>query len=177
MKFKVKDLRDYLHLHGIPTQTCREKEELVDLVLGHRSPASAPDVPLPGTAAAPPSAPAPVPPPASPVLLAPASDVPTEMDREPLTQEDNQVRLVDCGVFSQCLPQGVDGLSLSQGPGRGFSAELGLEILVESISPCYLRSTGSSCDPERTIVVCSAWEVFFYLLAYGSSVVTGGSRQ
>ncbi|XP_016101204.1 E3 ubiquitin-protein ligase rififylin isoform X1 [Sinocyclocheilus grahami] len=33
MKLKVKDLRDYLHLHEIPTQMCREKEELVDLVL------------------------------------------------------------------------------------------------------------------------------------------------
>ncbi|KAL0173654.1 hypothetical protein M9458_029622, partial [Cirrhinus mrigala] len=28
MKLKVKDLRDYLHLHGVPTQMCREKEEL-----------------------------------------------------------------------------------------------------------------------------------------------------
>ncbi|TRY85164.1 hypothetical protein DNTS_006354 [Danionella cerebrum] len=37
MKLKVKDLREYLHLHGVPTQTCREKEELVDLVLGQQT--------------------------------------------------------------------------------------------------------------------------------------------
>ncbi|XP_051521263.1 E3 ubiquitin-protein ligase rififylin-like isoform X1 [Myxocyprinus asiaticus] len=40
MKLKVKDLRDYLHLHGVPTQTCREKEELVELVLGQQTPTS-----------------------------------------------------------------------------------------------------------------------------------------
>ncbi|RXN11514.1 E3 ubiquitin- ligase rififylin-like isoform X1 [Labeo rohita] len=40
MKLKVKDLRDYLHLHGVPTQMCREKEELVELVLGQQTPTS-----------------------------------------------------------------------------------------------------------------------------------------
>ncbi|XP_064208480.1 E3 ubiquitin-protein ligase rififylin isoform X1 [Anguilla rostrata] len=40
MRLKVKDLRDYLHLHEVPTQMCREKEELVDLVLGQRTPSS-----------------------------------------------------------------------------------------------------------------------------------------
>nr|XP_055179509.1 E3 ubiquitin-protein ligase rififylin isoform X4 [Nyctereutes procyonoides] len=34
MKMKVKDLRDYLSLHDISTEMCREKEELVLLVLG-----------------------------------------------------------------------------------------------------------------------------------------------
>ncbi|MBN3309037.1 RFFL ligase, partial [Amia calva] len=38
MKLKVKDLRDYLHLHEVSTQTCREKEELVELVLGQQTP-------------------------------------------------------------------------------------------------------------------------------------------
>ncbi|KAM9210478.1 E3 ubiquitin-protein ligase rififylin isoform 4-T5 [Dugong dugon] len=33
MKMKVKDLRDYLSLHEISTEMCREKEELVFLVL------------------------------------------------------------------------------------------------------------------------------------------------
>lgn len=33
---KVKDLRDYLNLHDISTEMCREKEELVLLVLGQR---------------------------------------------------------------------------------------------------------------------------------------------
>ncbi|KAI4890252.1 hypothetical protein NFI96_014026 [Prochilodus magdalenae] len=40
MKLKVKDLLDYLHLHEVPTQMCREKEELVDLVLGQHTPTS-----------------------------------------------------------------------------------------------------------------------------------------
>ncbi|XP_007900424.1 E3 ubiquitin-protein ligase RNF34a isoform X1 [Callorhinchus milii] len=35
MKLKVKDLRQYLSLRNISTDTCREKEDLVDLVLGH----------------------------------------------------------------------------------------------------------------------------------------------
>ncbi|KAJ7990526.1 hypothetical protein DPEC_G00301250 [Dallia pectoralis] len=38
MKLKVKDLRDYLHLHEVSTQMCREKEELVELVLGQQLP-------------------------------------------------------------------------------------------------------------------------------------------
>lgn len=33
---KVKDLRDYLSLHDISTEMCREKEELVFLVLGQQ---------------------------------------------------------------------------------------------------------------------------------------------
>lgn len=38
MKLKVKDLRDYLHLHEVSTAMCREKEELVELVLGQQTP-------------------------------------------------------------------------------------------------------------------------------------------
>lgn len=34
----MKDLRDYLHLHETPTQMCREKEELVELVLAQQTP-------------------------------------------------------------------------------------------------------------------------------------------
>ncbi|KAM8822165.1 E3 ubiquitin-protein ligase rififylin [Synchiropus picturatus] len=37
MKLKVKELRDYLHLHQVSTHLCREKEELVELVLSQRS--------------------------------------------------------------------------------------------------------------------------------------------
>lgn len=47
MKLKVKDLRDYLHLHEIATQMCREKEELVELVLGQHTPTSETHIPLP----------------------------------------------------------------------------------------------------------------------------------
>ncbi|KAM4566123.1 E3 ubiquitin-protein ligase rififylin isoform 1-T2 [Odontesthes bonariensis] len=49
MKLKVKELRDYLHLHEVPTHLCREKEELVELVLGQQpspSGGSAPDTPI-----------------------------------------------------------------------------------------------------------------------------------
>ena len=40
MRLKVRELRDYLHLHEVPTQMCREKEELVELVLGQQTPPS-----------------------------------------------------------------------------------------------------------------------------------------
>nr|XP_057935328.1 E3 ubiquitin-protein ligase rififylin [Doryrhamphus excisus]XP_057935329.1 E3 ubiquitin-protein ligase rififylin [Doryrhamphus excisus]XP_057935330.1 E3 ubiquitin-protein ligase rififylin [Doryrhamphus excisus] len=36
MKLKVKELRDYLHLHEVSTHLCREKEELVELILGQQ---------------------------------------------------------------------------------------------------------------------------------------------
>ena len=36
MRLRVKDLRQYLLLRNIPTDTCREKEDLVDLVLVHQ---------------------------------------------------------------------------------------------------------------------------------------------
>uniref|UniRef100_A0A1A8HD75 RING-type E3 ubiquitin transferase n=1 Tax=Nothobranchius korthausae TaxID=1143690 RepID=A0A1A8HD75_9TELE len=36
MSLRVKDLRQYLLLHNINTETCREKEDLVELVLCHR---------------------------------------------------------------------------------------------------------------------------------------------
>ncbi|XP_066544882.1 E3 ubiquitin-protein ligase RNF34 isoform X3 [Amia ocellicauda] len=36
MRLRVKDLRQYLILRNIPTDTCREKEDLVDLVLCHQ---------------------------------------------------------------------------------------------------------------------------------------------
>ncbi|XP_012721760.2 E3 ubiquitin-protein ligase RNF34 isoform X1 [Fundulus heteroclitus] len=36
MRLRVRDLRQYLRLRNISTDTCREKEDLVDLVLGHR---------------------------------------------------------------------------------------------------------------------------------------------
>lgn len=40
IKMKVKDLRDYLALREISTELCREKEDLVFLVLGHQPPLS-----------------------------------------------------------------------------------------------------------------------------------------
>ncbi|XP_037533625.1 E3 ubiquitin-protein ligase rififylin [Nematolebias whitei] len=49
MKLKVKELRDYLHLHEVSTHLCREKEELVELILTQQSSpssSSAPDTPI-----------------------------------------------------------------------------------------------------------------------------------
>ncbi|XP_059187793.1 E3 ubiquitin-protein ligase rififylin [Centropristis striata] len=45
MKLKVKELRDYLHLHEVSTHLCREKEELVELVLGQQSSPSSDSAP------------------------------------------------------------------------------------------------------------------------------------
>ncbi|KAM9820297.1 E3 ubiquitin-protein ligase rififylin [Neosynchiropus ocellatus] len=45
MKLKVKELRDYLHLHQVSTHLCREKEELVELVLSQRSSPSSDSTP------------------------------------------------------------------------------------------------------------------------------------
>ncbi|XP_037835208.1 E3 ubiquitin-protein ligase RNF34 isoform X3 [Kryptolebias marmoratus] len=42
MQLRVKDLRQYLLLRNIPTDTCREKEDLVDLVLCHQGARAAP---------------------------------------------------------------------------------------------------------------------------------------
>ncbi|XP_077578210.1 E3 ubiquitin-protein ligase rififylin [Stigmatopora nigra] len=44
MKLKVKELRDYLHLHRVATHLCREKEELVELILSQQtSPSESPE--------------------------------------------------------------------------------------------------------------------------------------
>lgn len=45
MKLKVKELRDYLHLHEVSTHLCREKEELVELVLSQQSSPSSDSAP------------------------------------------------------------------------------------------------------------------------------------
>ncbi|XP_061682897.1 E3 ubiquitin-protein ligase rififylin [Syngnathoides biaculeatus] len=42
MKLKVKELRDYLHLHHVATHLCREKEELVELILSQQPSPSEP---------------------------------------------------------------------------------------------------------------------------------------
>ncbi|XP_053563407.1 E3 ubiquitin-protein ligase rififylin [Bombina bombina] len=44
MKLKVKDLRDYLSMRDIPTDMCREKEDLVQLVLTQKPPTVHTDV-------------------------------------------------------------------------------------------------------------------------------------
>ncbi|KAK7895240.1 hypothetical protein WMY93_020565 [Mugilogobius chulae] len=46
MQLRVKDLRQYLLLRNIPTDTCREKEDLVDLVLCHQGSSHSPSAVL-----------------------------------------------------------------------------------------------------------------------------------
>ncbi|KAG7471108.1 hypothetical protein MATL_G00120950 [Megalops atlanticus] len=91
MKLKVKDLRDYLHLHEVSTQMCREKEELVELVLSRQPPSSSsssseavsqPQAPHPH----PPEAPTPTMPSAPPEQPPP----PAEPDSEPSAPQDDQ---------------------------------------------------------------------------------------
>ncbi|XP_066551316.1 E3 ubiquitin-protein ligase rififylin isoform X2 [Amia ocellicauda] len=97
MKLKVKDLRDYLHLHEVSTQTCREKEELVELVLGQQTPSSSGSASegatrghVPSPAAPSPAAPStsqePPPPPGS--YTPPDSEPPAQDDQQSSDVED-----------------------------------------------------------------------------------------
>lgn len=96
MKLKVKELRDYLHLHEVSTHLCREKEELVELVLGQQSSPSSDSAPetltpdpvsmtseppdmTPHTSTPDPPAPTPAPPTAEPEAP-PTETTPTEPD-------------------------------------------------------------------------------------------------
>ncbi|KAG9348347.1 hypothetical protein JZ751_002082 [Albula glossodonta] len=81
MKLKVKDLRDYLHLHEVSTQMCREKEELVELVLGQQT--ASMEVPSSDT----PQSPAPPSDPPEPPAQPPPPVDPTP---DPLAPEDEQ---------------------------------------------------------------------------------------
>ncbi|KAM8769236.1 E3 ubiquitin-protein ligase rififylin isoform 1-T1 [Acanthopagrus schlegelii] len=107
MKLKVRELRDYLHLHEVSTRLCREKEDLVELVLSQQSSPSsesAPETPItdttsvtsdppdltpdpPSPTSSPTPAPTPDPPAAQPEVLAP----PTETTPpEPDVQDEDQ---------------------------------------------------------------------------------------
>ncbi|XP_075871108.1 E3 ubiquitin-protein ligase rififylin isoform X1 [Nelusetta ayraudi] len=102
MKLKVKELRDYLHLHGISTHLCREKEELVELVLSQQSspssdftPETPPDLadsahPTDSARLAdpPPEPPTPIPPPADPAP--PAEHLSQRHQQEEDEQEEEE---------------------------------------------------------------------------------------
>ncbi|XP_071215665.1 E3 ubiquitin-protein ligase rififylin-like isoform X3 [Salvelinus alpinus] len=106
MKLKVKDLRDYLHRHEVSTQMCREKEELVELVLGQQTQSpSGPIVnPLTQTATQHET----TPPPAPPTTTTPSThpdSTSTSTDhvpsQPPPTQEDSQ-------TLSVLVPSGLE---------------------------------------------------------------------
>ncbi|KAL4630924.1 E3 ubiquitin-protein ligase rififylin-like [Arapaima gigas] len=108
MRLKVKDLLDYLHLHEVPTQACREKEELVELVLGQRTPSSSSSS-SEGVAqqGAPPQQAAP----------------PSHVELRPRSPEENQVHVFISGCFTwhqNCLKH------LGSGWRSGKSCHLGL---------------------------------------------------
>ncbi|TKS80523.1 E3 ubiquitin-protein ligase rififylin [Collichthys lucidus] len=109
MKLKVKELRDYLHLHEVSTHLCREKEELVELVLGQQSSPSsdsAPETPVTeptsltsdltphiSTSTPEPITPSPAPSPEPPAAQPEAPDPPTPAETTPTdpdVQDDDQ---------------------------------------------------------------------------------------
>ncbi|XP_073348812.1 E3 ubiquitin-protein ligase rififylin isoform X2 [Pagrus major] len=105
MKLKVRELRDYLHLHEVSTHLCREKEDLVELVLGQQSSPSsesAAETPITDTTSVtsdppdltpdPPSpTPSPTPTPDPPAAQPEAPAPPTETTPpEPDVQEEDQ---------------------------------------------------------------------------------------
>ncbi|XP_035010008.1 E3 ubiquitin-protein ligase rififylin [Hippoglossus stenolepis] len=98
MKLKVKELRDYLHLHEVSTHLCREKEELVELVLSqHSSPSSeqAPETLTPDPPSVTPDPPTPTPTPTPNLTSDPpqpeSPSPPTETTAsEPDIQEEGQ---------------------------------------------------------------------------------------
>ncbi|XP_037630711.1 E3 ubiquitin-protein ligase rififylin [Sebastes umbrosus] len=104
MKLKVKELRDYLHLHEVSTHLCREKEELVELVLGQQSSPSNDSTPetltpdLPSVTSDPPDptpristlSPDSTPDPPAPQPEAPALPTETAPPAEPDVQDEDQ---------------------------------------------------------------------------------------
>lgn len=100
MKLKVKDLRDYLHLHEVSTQMCREKEELVELVLGQQTPSSSGPIINPLTQTQTPTAtqhettplPAPTTSTTTPSTHPDSTSADHVPSQPPPTQDDSQVR-------------------------------------------------------------------------------------
>ncbi|XP_028838291.1 E3 ubiquitin-protein ligase rififylin-like [Denticeps clupeoides] len=87
MRLKVKDLRDYLHLHEVPTQMCREKEELVELVIGQQTPPSSSSSDTVSQAGAPPDTDLP-----SNITVPPTTAInpATESETEQLTEDEDE---------------------------------------------------------------------------------------
>nr|XP_046246046.1 E3 ubiquitin-protein ligase rififylin isoform X2 [Scatophagus argus] len=101
MKLKVKELRDYLHLHEVSTHLCREKEELVELVLGQQStpssdfapesPITEPPEPTPDISTLTPDSTTPTPEPPAAQPEAPAPAPPTDPSpAEPDAEDEDQ---------------------------------------------------------------------------------------
>ncbi|XP_039516003.1 E3 ubiquitin-protein ligase rififylin-like [Pimephales promelas] len=126
MRLKVKDLRDYLHLHGVPTQMCREKEELVELVLGQQTPPSDTHIPPPITTRLDPQVD-----PYAPFSTANLSqdNSTTELAPQAQTTEDAQVRKgkTVCITFKKCFYAHLDCIYLIKNCKKSICETLQLE--------------------------------------------------
>ncbi|XP_045691638.1 E3 ubiquitin-protein ligase rififylin isoform X6 [Phyllostomus hastatus] len=133
MKMKVKDLRDYLDLHDISTETCREKEELVFLVLGQqpaapqegrtRAPAfpasGSPEQqaflgPQPHSSAAPPTSATSAGSPAPPTQAASAPAAPAQENRQSMDSEDSSVPGRRASLSDLTDLEDIEGLTVRQ---------------------------------------------------------------
>lgn len=144
MKLKVKELRDYLHLHEISTHLCREKEELVELILSQQpspSASSAPDTSsmmspdhttFPSHAEAPPTEP-PEAPPTEPEAP------PTEPEAPDREEEQWDQEEAPCGRRA----------SLSDLSGEGDIQGLGVRQLKEILARNFVDYKGC----------CEKWEL------------------
>ncbi|XP_054986686.1 E3 ubiquitin-protein ligase rififylin isoform X3 [Sorex araneus] len=122
MKMKVKDLRDYLSLHDISTEMCREKEELVLLVLGQegrtRTPTLSPDSPeqqaflsQPHTSTAPATSPHHSPPPAQTPAGPPAQ---AQESQQSVNSEDSFVPGRRASLSDLTDLDDIEGLTVRQ---------------------------------------------------------------
>ncbi|CAL8343303.1 unnamed protein product [Lota lota] len=137
MRLRVKDLRQYLLLRDVPTDTCREKGDLVDLVLRHRA-AGGEDVRQGveveedddeddrDTASLRPRSPR-APPPPPPALVAPSASEPPDLSATPGevplgrgdSSDSNQVtpqtrRRARASLSDLSGPRDIEGLSVRQ---------------------------------------------------------------
>ncbi|XP_038615303.1 E3 ubiquitin-protein ligase rififylin [Tachyglossus aculeatus] len=136
MKMKVKELRDYLARHGVSSETCREKEDLVHLVTAQRP------------AAGPPTAPGPLPrtqedpqavPPASPGPVRPAGHVPRDGDEteRPAAAEEDEPR--EAGAEPEVDASSADSDEAPAAGRRASLSDLGREEDVEALSVRQLK--------------------------------------
>ncbi|XP_077919720.1 E3 ubiquitin-protein ligase rififylin isoform X2 [Halichoerus grypus] len=123
MKMKVKDLRDYLSLHDISTEVCREKEELVLLVLDQqegrtRAPPLSPDFPEQQAFLAQPHA-GTVPPtsaslPSSPTQATSVSPAPAQESQQSVDSEDSFVPGRRASLSDLTDLEDIEGLTVRQ---------------------------------------------------------------
>ncbi|KAF7657112.1 hypothetical protein LDENG_00031920 [Lucifuga dentata] len=99
MKLKVKELRDYLHLHEVSTHLCREKEELVELILATSDPSTlSPEPPIPSST--------------QPELLDPPTELNAEDDAQSWDGDEVQVVGRRASLSDLSCVDDIEGLSV-----------------------------------------------------------------